>query len=171
MKPTLFIFSGLPGTGKTTLSKLLAQTCKAAYFRLDTLEHGLHEICGIKVGGEGYGLAYRMVKDNLENGMNVIVDCCNPINLTRKEWKEVAMSGNARCVNIEVCCSDADEHKRRVENRQNDIAGFVLPSWDDVVSRQYDEWKQELMKIDTANKTVEICMDEIIGHLKKMGIA
>ncbi|WP_320130074.1 hypothetical protein [uncultured Sphaerochaeta sp.] len=65
MKPTLFIFSGLPVTGKTTLSKLLAQTCRAAYFRLDTIEHGLREICGIKVEGEGYSLAYRMVKDRL----------------------------------------------------------------------------------------------------------
>ncbi|HNT78347.1 MAG TPA: GNAT family N-acetyltransferase [Anaerolineae bacterium] len=84
MHPTLYIFSGLPGTGKTTLAKAVAGHFKAAYFRLDTLEHGLQEVCGLQVQGEGYRLTQRLVADNLGVGNAVVVDCCNPWELTIK---------------------------------------------------------------------------------------
>src|SRR5215217_4404891 len=35
MKPTLIIFSGLPGTGKTTLARLLALQLRVSLVRLD----------------------------------------------------------------------------------------------------------------------------------------
>jgi len=41
--PKLFIFSGLPGTGKTTLSRQLAQHVGAAYLRIDTIEQALRD--------------------------------------------------------------------------------------------------------------------------------
>jgi len=34
----LIIFGGLPGTGKTTLSKHIAQQLKAVHLRIDTVE-------------------------------------------------------------------------------------------------------------------------------------
>ena len=37
----LIIFGGLPGTGKTTLSKEIAKHFKAAYLRVDTIEQTL----------------------------------------------------------------------------------------------------------------------------------
>ena len=55
---TLYIFSGLPGSGKTTLSRLLARQVGAAYIRIDTIEQALRELCSVKVQGEGYRLAY-----------------------------------------------------------------------------------------------------------------
>lgn len=38
MTPILFIMSGLPASGKSTLSKLIAKEYKASYFRIDTIE-------------------------------------------------------------------------------------------------------------------------------------
>jgi hypothetical protein len=67
MKPTLFIFSGLPGSGKTTLSKRLAKSKKAVYLRIDTVEQALRDF-SLDVQGEGYGLCYRIAFDNLELG-------------------------------------------------------------------------------------------------------
>jgi hypothetical protein len=37
--------------------------------------------------------------------------------LTRREWESVALDAGARYVNIEVVCSNAREHRRRVEAR------------------------------------------------------
>jgi predicted kinase len=37
------------GTGKTTLAKAVARHLKAAYFRLDTIEHALQEVCSLQV--------------------------------------------------------------------------------------------------------------------------
>jgi predicted kinase len=34
----LIIFGGLPGTGKTTISKEVAKRLKAVYLRVDTIE-------------------------------------------------------------------------------------------------------------------------------------
>ncbi len=45
MKPTLFILSGLPAAGKSTLSKLISQEYGAVYLRIDTIEQGLRDLC------------------------------------------------------------------------------------------------------------------------------
>ena len=59
-KGILFIFSGLPAVGKSTLAKYVVKEFGAVYLRIDTIEQGLKDLCRINVGGEGYRLAYRM---------------------------------------------------------------------------------------------------------------
>jgi predicted kinase len=69
---TLFIFAGLLGTGRTTLSQRLVQRIKAMHLRIDTIEQGLRDLCDVLVEGQGYRLAYRIAADNLSLGMNVV---------------------------------------------------------------------------------------------------
>ena len=159
--PCLYIFSGLPGTGKTTLSRMLAAQIGAFHLRIDTIEQGLRDLCFFDVKGEGYRLAYRVAKDNLEIGLPVIADSVNPWKLTRREWEEVANSVNVPFVNIEITCSDMEEHRTRVESRSTAIPGFVLPRWDEVVNRDYEAWNKERICLDTAGKTVEQAFAEL----------
>lgn len=88
---TLYIFSGLPGSGKTTLSWLLARRVGAAHVRVDTIEQALRELCSVDVQGEGYRVAYRVASDILNTGVSVVADSCKPIALTRHEWHQVAL--------------------------------------------------------------------------------
>jgi predicted kinase len=53
-RPVLYIFSGLPGTGKTTLSQKVARQIKAVYLRIDTIEQALRDLCSVNVQREGY---------------------------------------------------------------------------------------------------------------------
>jgi len=165
MTATLYIFAGLPGSGKSTLAKQIARQRDAAYLRVDTIEQALRDLCGIDVQGEGYRLAYRVALDNLRIGRNVVADSCNPIELTRREWERVAIDAGARRVNIEVVCSDPSEHRRRIETRTVDVAGLALPTWEDVVQREYHAWTADRIVVDTAaqspQRTVERLLDEI----------
>jgi predicted kinase len=160
-----YIFSGLPGAGKTTLAKALSSRLKAVYLRVDTVEQGLIDLCNYQVEGEGYRLSYRIASDNLELGNIVISDSCNPISLTRREWQEVASSKGIPYTNIEVICSDIEEHRNRVENRVTDVDGLILPSWQEVVDREYDQWETERVQVDTASKKPEESVIDLLGKL------
>lgn len=165
-KPTLYLFAGLPGSGKTTLAQELVKTTKAAYLRIDTIEQGLRDLCEVKVEGEGYRLSYRIATDNLNSGNSVIVDSCNLIELTHREWNEVAARSDANRVNIEVVCTNKLEHKQRIETRPSDIKGLKLPHWKQVENREYHPWHCERLVIDTAEKSVQEILTELLNILK-----
>jgi predicted kinase len=161
----LYVFSGLPGTGKTTLSQRLAAELGAVHLRIDTIEQALRDLCSIDVQGEGYRLAYRLAADNLRLGSSVVVDSCNPIELTRREWRAVTTECGARAVDIEVVCSDPAEHRARVEQRTAAVEGLQLPTWQDVEQRQYDPWTGDRIVIDTANRSAADCFEELLVRL------
>lgn len=165
--PVLYIFSGLPASGKSTLAKLLAAETRSSYLRIDTVEQGLRDLCEFKVESEGYRLGYRIIRDNLELGISCISDSCNPIEITRREWQEVAVSVGAKFVNIEVSCSDSSEHELRVNTRHNEVENLQRLTWQEVQNRHYDMWKTDVIKIDTAGKNIETSFAEL---LEKLGV-
>ena len=171
MKPILFIFSGLPVSGKSTLAKLIAKKYNAVYLRIDTVEQGLRDLCNLDMQGEGYRLSYRIASDNLNLAHNVVADSCNPIILTRREWEDVAEKNNSIFVNIQILCSDKEEHKKRVETRDVEIFGLKSPTWEDIENREYHSWDRERIIIDTAGKTGKESFEElnhkITQHLAK----
>jgi len=149
----LIVMSGLPGAGKTVISRALAEATGAIHLRIDSIEQSLRNH-GIQVEGEGYAVAHAVAADNLALGRTVIADCVNPWPLTRAEWRNVATRAGARIVEVEIVCSDAAEHRRRVESRVADIDGHQLPAWKDVVERDYRSWETERLIIDTARLSV-----------------
>ncbi len=167
MRPVLFILSGLPASGKSSLARLLALDYGAAWLRIDTIEQALRDLCGFEPQGEGYRLAYRIAADNLSSGRSVVADSCNPWEMTRREWNEVARDNGAAAINIEVVCSCRQEHRRRVETRQNEVAGSRLPTWEEVCSREYHPWSVEHITVDTAGRTVEESSEELNGKIKR----
>ena len=162
---TLYIFAGLPGSGKTTLSKLLARRIGAAHLRIDTIEQALRELCAVDVEAEGYRLAYRVASDILNIGVSVVADSCNPIELTRREWEQVALDVGARYLNIEVICSDTQEHRRRVETRTSTVPGLQMPTWHEVQSREYHDWTVGRIVLDTSGRLEAECIEELLTKL------
>jgi predicted kinase len=165
-KPILFALSGLPASGKSTLSKFVAKKYNAIYLRVDTIEQGLKDLFNIEVQTEGYCLAYRIATDNLKLGLNIIADSCNPVDITRKEWERIAQSTNSDFINIEIICSDEKEHKKRSELRVSEIENLKSPNWDKIISLEYHKWEKERIVIDTAHKTVEESECELIQKIE-----
>jgi predicted kinase len=148
--PILFVFGGLPGTGKTTVSQALAQKLGATYLRIDAIEQAL-KAAGIgDVGAAGYTVANALAEANLRLHQSVVADCVNPVSESRNGWKETARRGAARLVEIEIVCSDPAEHRKRVERRSADIAGHLLPSWEEVTRHVFEPWSGDHLTLDTA---------------------
>ena len=167
MNPTLFIFSGLPASGKSTLAKLIAKEYHAVYLRIDTIEQALKDLCDIDVQGEGYELSYRIAEDNLKMENHVVADSCNPIALTRQAWEEIAKKNDFLFINIEIICSDKNEHRKRVETRNCEIKGLKLPTWQEIENREYHPWENERIVVDTANKSVDESRKELKEKIKQ----
>lgn len=163
----LFIFAGLPGVGKTTLSREVARLSRAVYLRIDTIESALaSSTLAIRSAEDaGYVAAYGLAEDNLRNGLDVVADSVNPIALTRDAWLSVAERAGCAATQIEVICSDVEEHRRRVEGRVAADGAGRQPSWDDVLAREYHPWSRERVVIDTAGKTVAESLAELRASL------
>ena len=157
---TLIVFSGLPGTGKSAIARVLAQQTGAIWLRIDSIEQAIRG-SGVVPGSlhdAGYRAAYAIAEDNLRLGHDVIADSVNPWMLSRDAWRDAGKRAGARVVEIETICSDREEHRRRIEARLSEVPGLILPDWDAVISRDYHPWDRDHMTIDTAHCNLAACV-------------
>jgi predicted kinase len=165
----LIVLSGLPGTGKTTIARELARRLDAVHVRIDSIEQAIvgSGLLSGPMDDAGYRAAYALAADNLGRGRIVIADSVNPLPLTRDAWVEVAERAAAPVVEIEITCSDPVEHRRRIEARVSDIPGLKLPTWPEVMARDYRPWARRHTVIDTAGQSVEACVELLMWHLAR----
>ena len=161
----LIVFSGLPGSGKTSLARALASQLKASHVRIDSIEEALLNMGGesLVAKGAGYCVAYAVAEDNLKLGRTVIADAVNPIRLTGQAWEAVARRAGVAVVNVAVTCSDSREHRRRIEARPQ---GSRASNWQDVINREFEVSKDTAIVIDTAGRSVEQSLLELQAGLR-----
>jgi predicted kinase len=167
----LIAFSGLPGVGKTSLARELAKRIGAVHLRVDSVEAALKN-SALKIHpaeDAGYLAIAAVALDNLRLGLDVIADTVNPVAASRRLWSSVAAEAGATLIKVEVVCSDARIHRARVEARESDIAGLIVPTWEKVVSREYEPWRESRIVVDTAADTLDTCIATIIDGLMPTG--
>lgn len=164
----IIVFGGLPGTGKTTIAKAIAPSLGAVYLRIDSIEQTLKNVqnqTDLFVGSEGYFIANSIALDNCKLGNNVIIDCVNPLPLTRQIWQSTAEKINHKLISIELFCSDQHKHRQRIKERKSDIPGLILPSWDKIMNRDYISWDTATIRIDTSMYSVEQAKEKIYSYI------
>ena len=158
--PRLIVFSGLPGSGKTTLARGLAQELGAVYLRIDSIEEGIRA-SALPVDDlmdSSYHAIWALAVDNLRLGHDVVGDSVNPIAQTRAGWRHAALAASADIREVEVLCSDREEHRARIRARHDLGHG---PSWESVLRRRYELRSSPRIVIDTA----EMAEEESVAHL------
>ncbi|VVO27460.1 AAA family ATPase [Pseudomonas fluorescens] len=164
----LIVFSGLPGTGKTTIARALAAQSAATWLRIDSIEQAIRDagVLGGDAGKSGYSVANALAQANLSIGNTVIADCVNPVAESRQAWRKIADYHSVPLVDIEVVCSDIAEHRRRVETRELDIPGLVPATWQSVLDHDYEAWGFGPFRLDTAVLSAEEAVIAVLEHIR-----
>ena len=165
----LIILGGLPGVGKTTIARELARQLGAIHVRVDSIEQAIRDSGTLSqpLNDAGYRVAYAIAEDNLRLGRTVIADSVNPVHLSRDAWIGVAHRACAGAAEVELICSDPQQHRQRVETRTADISGLRLPTWEEVASREYEPWERQHIVLDTTGRSVAECVRELLEALPK----
>jgi hypothetical protein len=62
----------------------------------------------------------------------------------------VAARTSAQLIEIEIVCSEPLERRRQVESRSPEIAGHVLPIWEEVIAHAFEPWTGDHLVLDAA---------------------
>lgn len=140
----LVVLSGRPGTGKTTIGRLLAGRLQAAYLRTDViagpmLVDGLTEDKA-RAGRVAYDVAREIAIENLRAGVSVLIDGVHATHARRALWRDVSETTDCRLIQFEMTLTDGGEHRRRVESRQSQ--GYIGPTWKQILGMEYDDWSE-----------------------------
>ncbi|QIM16043.1 hypothetical protein G7067_05805 [Leucobacter insecticola] len=169
-RPLLIILGGLPAVGKSTVASMLNETGRFSYVRIDSIEQALRtsgEMGPRGVEAAGYIVGYAVASDLLNGGNNVLVECVNPIEITRAAWRKVAETSGAALLEVELYCGDPHTHRQRAESRIVDIPGLRLPDWQAIKAREYEAWNTADLHIDTSTTSPPDAASLILAAAQK----
>lgn len=140
----LVIFSGLPGTGKSTLAKQLARELHWPLLCVDDIIGEIPENAGIPFWDSRVRVLLDVVQTQLEIGLDVIVESVF-MNMDRHHAQELARKYQARFLPIYVFISDEQVWKDRVTTRYNELNDKDVATWERIQHQRerFREWEPE----------------------------
>jgi predicted kinase len=159
----LIIFSGLPGTGKSTIAETLGRQLRIPVYAKDWLEATLLRTGLIPtledkpLGFAGYELLSILAERQLMLNQSVILDSVAGAPAIRTRWQQLAKQYEAGWRVIECVCSDENLHRLRLNGRQRRIPGWYELEWTQVEKAKqfYLPWEEEHLVLDMVNSIDE----------------
>jgi predicted kinase len=128
-RPVLIAMKGHPGTGKSTVARMLGRRLGAPVIAKDDIKDVLHEQAD-DAGGLAYRAMFRVARRQLLQGLSVI--CDSPLSEAEGYAlaRSVAREGEARLAVVECVCSSEGVWRRRIEGRGTlRLPGHHITSW------------------------------------------
>jgi predicted kinase len=159
----MILFSGLPGTGKSTLAETIGRQLGIPVFAKDWLEaslilSGLGSKDDLKqLGFAGYELLTVLAERQFMLNQSVILDSVASTQNIRTKWYQLAKQYGAERRVIECICSDESLHRARLKDRRRNIPGWHELEWTDIekVKQYYPAWEEERLVLDMVHSVDE----------------
>lgn len=163
------IFSGIPGTGKSTLAEHATRQLDAVLFSKDVIEAALWR-SGVgaaqKSGWAAYEVMTALAAQQLRRGGSVVLDSVAGTQSIRATWLELAADLGVVVRAVECVLADQTTHRARVQGRQRGIPGWPELSWDDVerVRAGFEPWQQQRLVLD-ASSPLDETLKALVAYL------
>lgn len=169
MKTKLIIFSGLPGTGKSTLASRLARELQMPLLCIDDVIGEVPAGAGIAFWDSKVAILLRLVEVQLELGLSVIVDSVF-MNMDRYHAQELARKYDARFYPIYVFVSDDKVWEQRVNERSDATNNRDVATWERIQHQRerFRSWEPDTaLFVDSLNppdRNYEIVLNFVLAE-------
>ena len=142
--PTLVIFSGLPGAGKSTLADRLARELRWPLLRIDDLVVDLPADAGPAFWDEKALVLLTLAEAQLVLGMSVILDSVF-MGLDRIHAQELARTCSAAFRPIYCFVSDESRWRQRVTQRAEMLQNSAVATWERIAHQRehFQPWQPD----------------------------
>jgi predicted kinase len=130
MKKTV-IFSGLPGTGKSTLANRLARELRLPLLCIDDVIGEIPANPGVEFWDSRVAILLAVVERQLKVGIDAVVDSVF-MNMDRHHAQDLARKYGYRLLPVYVYVSDEEVWRQRVETRVEDLKSPDVATWESI---------------------------------------
>ena len=138
----LILFSGLPGTGKSTLATRLARELRIPLLCIDDVIGEVPENAGIPFWDSRVSILLDLIETQLQLGLSIVADSVF-MNMDRHHVQELARKYQAQFLPIYVFVSDESVWRERVTRRYDELKDKDVASWDRIQHQRqrFREWE------------------------------
>jgi predicted kinase len=164
MHTTLVIFSGLPGTGKSTLANKLARELHWPLLCIDDVVGEIPERPTVEFWDSKVAILLGLTETQLKLGLSVIVDSVF-MNLDRNHAQELARKHQARFRPVYVFVSDENVWKERVTTRYRESKENNVATWEQIQRQRghFRVWEPDtalfIDSLQSLDRTFEALLD------------
>ncbi len=162
---TFIVMRGYPGTGKSTIARLLATALHAPLIDRDIIRQMAVDFFGDlpQVGQFSYELMFALAREQLRLGLSVVVDTPLTYRTTYEQCKELAKTFHAHMLVVHCQCPP-EVQKRRLEGRKGKVSEFQITSWE-----EWEQWKPRFEEFDDEGCIIDTSnpMDESLAKVMR----
>ncbi len=169
---TLVIFSGLPGTGKSTLADRLARELRWPLLRIDDVVGDVPENPTVEFWDSKVVILLGLTEVQLELGLSVIVDSVF-MNTDRQHAQQLAEKQGARFRPIYTYISDDQVWEQRVTARYEQLNNRDVATWKQIQHQRghFREWEPNTALFVDALNSAEQNYAEVLRFVTSAEVA